>query len=61
MMMIMQTEVDPDTLEPYDTLKPTAVDWCRSVGSDSKTVSEIIDNNDEKVWLPCLCVSVCCW
>ena len=51
MMMTMQTEADPDTQEPYDTLKPSTVEWCRSVGSDAKTVSEIIDNNDEKVWL----------
>jgi len=41
--------VDVDTQEPYDTLTPIAVDWCRSVGSDANKVSDIIDNGDDKV------------
>jgi len=44
--------VDPDTQEPFDTLTPVAVDWCRSVGSSANTVSDIIDNGDEKVCTP---------
>ena len=49
MLMLRQTEVDVDTQEPFDTLTPAAVDWCRSVGSDANKVSDIIDNGDEKV------------
>jgi len=41
--------VDAETLEPYDTLTPVTVDWCRSVGSDANKVSDIIDNSDDKV------------
>ena len=41
--------MDPDTQEPYDTLTPVAVDWCRAVNSSANKVSEIIDNNDDKV------------
>jgi len=41
--------VNLDTLEPYDTLTPVTVDWCRSVGSSANKISDIIDNGDEKV------------
>ena len=46
---VLQTEVDVDTGEPYDTLTPLAVDWCRSVDSNATKVTDIVDNNDEKV------------
>jgi len=48
-MMLMQTEVNIDTMEPYDTLTPVALDWCRENGSQATTVSEIIDSGDNKV------------
>ena len=36
-----------DTLEPQNTLAPNALDWCKSVGSEARTVQEAI--SDEAV------------
>ena len=52
----MQVEVDAESGEPFDTLTPVALDWCRSVGCNLTKVSDIIDYSNETV---CVCVSVC--
>lgn len=49
MLLTIKTEVDPDTMEPKDRLTPAAVDWCRSVGSQSKSVSEIVGGGRQDV------------
>ena len=38
-----------DTLEPLDKLTKPAQEWCRSVGSNVTTVSEVIRNQDVSV------------
>ncbi|KAK7467966.1 hypothetical protein BaRGS_00036809 [Batillaria attramentaria] len=48
-LITLRTEVDPDTLEPRNTLTPAALDWCQSVGSSAKTVSEILEPGDKAV------------
>jgi len=45
----MQVEVDAETGEPFDTMTPVAIDWCRSVGCNLTKVSDIIDYSTEKV------------
>ena len=41
--------MDTDTLEPKDRLIPAAVDWCKSVGSQAKTVTDVIGKQDVAV------------
>lgn len=49
MLLTLKTEVDTDTLEPKDRLIPAAVDWCKSVGSQAKTVTDVIGKQDVAV------------
>ena len=37
-----QVNVDPDTLEPQDTLAPNALAWCQEIGSKAQTVEEAL-------------------
>ena len=41
--------VDVETAEPSDNLTDVALDYCKSIGSQAKTVSEILSTKDEKV------------
>lgn len=41
-LLTFKVEVDPVTSEPLDKLSSTATAWCRSVGSNATTVTEII-------------------
>ena len=41
-------EVDGDGV-PQDKLTVPALDWCKSVGSSATTLTDILDNKDEKV------------
>lgn len=34
---------------PTDQLSQLAIDWCRSIGSKAKTLTEIRDGRDEKI------------
>ena len=43
----MQTDIDTETLAPFDTLTSDAISWCREHGSDAKTVDDVI--NDVKL------------
>lgn len=45
----VQVVVDPDTGEPSDNLTDIAIEFCKSVGSEAKTVSEILATKDEKI------------
>ena len=36
-------------MEPTDKLTPLALDWCKKVGSAATTVTELLNNNDDKV------------
>lgn len=41
--------MNPDTLEAKDELTELAMDWCRSVGSNAKTVTDIVKGDDKAV------------
>uniref|UniRef100_T1J839 long-chain-fatty-acid--CoA ligase n=1 Tax=Strigamia maritima TaxID=126957 RepID=T1J839_STRMM len=49
MLLTLNTEVNPGTMEPNDELNVTAIKWCKSVGSSAKRVSEILQTKDPKV------------
>uniref|UniRef100_T1JBW0 long-chain-fatty-acid--CoA ligase n=1 Tax=Strigamia maritima TaxID=126957 RepID=T1JBW0_STRMM len=49
MLITLKTEVDPNTLLPTDELSQQAIAWCESVGSQIKSVSELIHTKDESV------------
>ena len=42
--------IDPDTLEPEDNLTGDAIAWCKSVGSDATTLSQILESKDSKIY-----------
>ena len=46
---LTQTELDLDTGVPLDELTPEAVAWCRGIGCQATKLSDILNNNDEKV------------
>jgi hypothetical protein len=37
-------------MEPLDELTDECIKWLASIGSKAKTVSEVIENNDKKVY-----------
>ena len=41
--------IETGTEKPTDTLAPGAVEWCRTIGSRSTSVSEIISGPDHRV------------
>ena len=47
--LYIQTEADPDTMEPKDTLDANALSWCQGVGSKATTVSGILASQDALV------------
>ncbi|XP_036354981.1 long-chain-fatty-acid--CoA ligase ACSBG2 isoform X4 [Octopus sinensis] len=49
MLITLKVDINPDTLEPTDKLTTLAASWCRSIGSNTTTVSEIVNNKDENV------------
>ncbi|KAK2580670.1 hypothetical protein KPH14_007772 [Odynerus spinipes] len=49
-LLTIKAEVDPDTGEPLDMLLPTTIKWLNSIGSTSKTVSDIINSKDPLVY-----------
>ncbi|GAB1598901.1 long-chain-fatty-acid--CoA ligase ACSBG2-like isoform X2 [Argonauta hians] len=49
MFITLMVEVDPETTQPTNKLNPLSRNWVQSLGSNAKTVSEIIDQKDEKV------------
>ena len=49
MTFFHQVVVDPDTGEPSDNLTDIAIEFCKSVGSEAKTVTEILSTKDEKI------------
>jgi hypothetical protein len=51
MFLTLKTTVDDATELPTDKLTPSSVEWCRSVGSDVKTVGDILAGPDAKVAL----------
>ena len=44
---LIQTQYNLDTGTPLNDLTPEAVAWCRSVGCQASTLSDILNNNDE--------------
>ena len=44
-ILLFQTEVDLDSMEPKPTLLPDTVNWCKSVGGNCTTVQEAIDDS----------------
>jgi hypothetical protein len=51
MFLTLKTTVDDATELPTDKLTPASVEWCRSVGSDAKTVADVLAGPDAKVAL----------
>lgn len=43
--MYLQSDVNVDTMEPLDTLSADCQAWCKSVGSEAKTVIEALKDN----------------
>ena len=41
--------MNPDTGVPSDDLTPFAIEYCQSIGSNAKTVSEVLSTKDEKI------------
>ena len=44
-----QTVIDMETMLPTEKLSPAAVAWCRSVGSSATTLSDVLNQRDEKI------------
>lgn len=49
MFLTLKTTLDETTELPTNVLTKASVDWCRSVGSDAKTVDDILSGPDAKV------------
>ncbi|XP_068694662.1 long-chain-fatty-acid--CoA ligase ACSBG2-like isoform X2 [Montipora foliosa] len=47
--LTLQVNVNPDTGVPSDDLTPLAIKYCQSIGSNAKTVSEVLSTKDENV------------
>ncbi|XP_074650379.1 long-chain-fatty-acid--CoA ligase ACSBG2-like isoform X2 [Tubulanus polymorphus] len=47
-LLTLKTEVDEATAYPKDELTRPALDWCKAIGSDLKTVDEARKKEDEK-------------
>lgn len=47
--LTLKVVVDVETGEPSDNLTDVALKYCKSIGSEAKTVSEILSTKDEKV------------
>uniref|UniRef100_A0A8C5PA81 Long-chain-fatty-acid--CoA ligase ACSBG1 n=1 Tax=Leptobrachium leishanense TaxID=445787 RepID=A0A8C5PA81_9ANUR len=50
MLLTLKSTVEPDTLEPMDSLTPEAIHFCEDVGSKAMTVSEIVGQKDKAVY-----------
>lgn len=48
-LLTLKVVVDEETGEPSDNLTDVALKYCKSIGSEAKTVSEILSTKDEKV------------
>ncbi|XP_068227125.1 long-chain-fatty-acid--CoA ligase ACSBG2-like [Palaemon carinicauda] len=48
-LLTMKTDMDMETGELKDSLLPTALDWCQSLGSEAKTVQDVLKGPDAKV------------
>lgn len=48
-LLTLKTEVDEATMMPTDKLTAAAIEWCRSVGSEANTLSDILDKKDKTV------------
>ena len=40
-LLTAKVDVDPDTLEPGNTLAPNALGWCEEIGSKAKTIQDL--------------------
>ncbi|NWV69496.1 ACBG2 ligase, partial [Malurus elegans] len=50
MLLTLKCVVDVETGEPGDELTPEALEYCRKLGSQASTVSEIISSKDQAVY-----------
>jgi len=48
-LVTMKVEVDADTLVPRSLLTDEAQDWCRSIGSKSETIEDVLNTPDKLV------------
>ncbi|KAK0162315.1 hypothetical protein PV327_008662 [Microctonus hyperodae] len=49
-LVTLKTEMDADTAEPKDELLPMTKLWAKSIGSNAKTVSEVLNPRDPAVY-----------
>ncbi|CAL7946117.1 unnamed protein product [Xylocopa violacea] len=50
MLVTLKTEMDPDTGEPKDNFTVETLNWLESIGSKSKSVSEVLQTHDSLVY-----------
>ncbi|KAF7405424.1 hypothetical protein HZH66_004330 [Vespula vulgaris] len=48
-LVTLKSEVKADTGEPLDTLIPSTLTWLKSIGSNAKTVTDIVNSRDPLV------------
>jgi len=48
MLITLKTKVDEDTMQPKDELSHAAIEWCKNIGCNATTVSELLSSPDEK-------------
>ncbi|XP_046814921.1 very long-chain-fatty-acid--CoA ligase bubblegum isoform X1 [Vespa crabro] len=48
-LITLKAEIKEDTGDPLDTLTPSTLTWLKSIGSNSKTISDIVNSKDPLV------------
>lgn len=48
-IMFFQSNMNSETGEPLDTLNPDILKWTKSIGSNAKTVTDVINSRDPLV------------
>ncbi|XP_015517934.1 very long-chain-fatty-acid--CoA ligase bubblegum isoform X1 [Neodiprion lecontei] len=48
-LVTLQTDLNPETGAPLDTLSPLTLSWAKSIGSKAKTVTEVIQSKDPAI------------
>jgi len=48
-LLTLKTDMDLDTGDALDTLAPSCLEWCESVGSPAKTIYDVLSGPDAKI------------
>ncbi|XP_050448457.1 very long-chain-fatty-acid--CoA ligase bubblegum [Cataglyphis hispanica] len=49
-LVTLKSNMDSETGEPLDTLNPDVLKWAKSIGSDAKTVTDVISSRDPLIY-----------